>query len=122
MTMTANLGFERLLMVRSEVERAGGLLVSPSAEALDRCAIILESACAELVSCRPWVGGARGNPEALAEAHRLRETVRRASHLLQTSRDYYAKWSQAWAALTSGYSPRGEAPAPPRRGLVCLTG
>jgi hypothetical protein len=122
MRMTANHGIERILVVRSEVERACGLLASPSAEALDRCAGVLESACSDLASCRPWVSGAQGNLEALAEARRLQEAVRRASHLLQTARDYYAKWSQAWAALTNGYTPRGEVPAPGRRGLVCLTG
>lgn len=122
MTMVANLVFERLLVVRSEVERACGLLVSPSAEALDRCAGVLESAYSDLVSCRLWVSGAHGNPEALAEAHRLQEAVRRACHLLQTARNYFAEWSHTWAAVTSGYTPRGEAPAPVRRGLVCLTG
>jgi hypothetical protein len=122
MTMTANLGCEQLLMVRSEVERAVGLLISPSAEALGRCAVILESACSDLVICRPWVRGAHGNPEAMTEARRLQETVRRVSHLLQTARDYYAKWSEAWAASTSGYTPTGDAPLPVRRGLVCLTG
>jgi len=122
MTMTARSGFERLRAVRSEVERACDLLVSPSAEALDRCAGVLESACSDLEACRPWVRGAQGNPEAVAEAHRLHQAVRRAAHLLLIARDYYAKWSHAWAALTSGYTPSGEAPAPVLPGLVCLTG
>jgi hypothetical protein len=122
MKMTASSGFERLLVVRSEVERACVLLGSPTADALDRCANVLESACSDLVNCRPWVSGAQGNSEALAEAHRLQEAVRRAARLLQTGQEYFAKWSQAWEALTSGYTPRGEAPAPARRGLVCLTG
>ena len=122
MTMTANPGFERLHAVRSDVERACGLLVSPSAAALDRCAGVLESAYLDLEACGPWVRLAQGNAEALAEARRLHQAVRRTSHLLETARDYYAKWSPAWAALTNGYTPRGEAPAPVRRGLVCLTG
>lgn len=122
MTMTANLRFERLLTARSEVERAVGLLASPSFEALDRCAGVLESARSDLGSCLPLVSGSQGNAEALAEAYRLQESVRRASHLLQTARDYFAKWSQTWAGLTTGYTPTGEAPVTVRRGLVCLTG
>jgi hypothetical protein len=122
MRMTANLALDRLLAVRSEVERACGLLVSPSAEALDRCAGVLESACSDLETCRSWVRGAQGNPEALAEARRLHEAVRRASHLLEIARDYYAKWSRAFAALTNGYTPDGVTPALVCRGLVCLTG
>jgi hypothetical protein len=120
--MTARSGFERLLMVRSEVEEACGLLASPSAELLDRCAGVLESACSDLMTCRSWVMDSHGNPEALAEARRLQASVRRASHLLQIARDYYQKWSHTWVAMTSGYTARGEAPAPVRRGLVSLMG
>jgi hypothetical protein len=120
--MPPNLGFERLRAIRSEVEGACGLLASPSAEALDRSVGVLETACSDLETCRSWMREAQGNPEALAEAHRLHEAVRRASHLLQTARDYHAKWSQAWAMLTSGYTPSGETPVTVRQGLVCLTG
>jgi hypothetical protein len=120
--MTANPEFERLLLVRAEVERACGLLVSPTSEALDCCAGLLESACSDLVSCRPWMSGAEGNPEALAEARRLQEAVRRAGHLLEIARDYYAKWTEAWTALGAGYAPRGAPAATVRQGLVYMTG
>jgi hypothetical protein len=122
MTMLLDLGFERLGAVRSEVERACGLLVSPSAEALDRCTGVLESACSDLETCRSWVRGAHGKPEVLAEARRLNEAVRRAFHLLEIARDYYAKWIQSWAAVNNGYNPTGETPLTVGRGLVCLTG
>lgn len=105
-----------------EVERAGNLLTSPSAETLERCASILESACSDLASSRNWPRAARGNPEALTEVRRLEEAVRRAAHLLQIAQDYFAKWSQTCAALTSGYTPNGGVPSPLRRGLVSLTG
>jgi hypothetical protein len=120
--MMARSGFEGLLMVHSEVEEACGLLASPSAEMLDRCARVLESACSDLVSCRSWLSGSQGNPEALAEARRLQASVRRASLLLQIARDYYQKWSQTWVAMTSGYTARGETPPPVRWGLVSLMG
>ena len=122
MRLTARHGFEVLRTVRSDVERVCGLLASPSAEALDRCAVVLESACSDLASCLPWASGARGTPEALVEARRLQAAVRRASHLLEIAQDYYAKWSRTLATLTSGYTPSGEAGEPVRRGLVSLTG
>ena len=118
----ANPGWERLRRLRPELERACGLLASPSAEALDRCAGVLESACADLAKCRPWAGSVEGQAEALAEAQRLQAAVRRAGHLLQVAWDYHSIWTSRWAATTSGYTPNGEAPSTVRRGIVSLTG
>jgi hypothetical protein len=117
---TAVPGLERLRMVRPEVERVCSLLASPSAEGLDRCAKVLESARADLASYRTWAGCARGDSSALAEAHHLQEAVRRASHLLQVARDYYANWSHRWRTQSSGYTHSGEAAAPVSRGLISL--
>ena len=122
MRATANPGLDRLRRVRPEVERACCLLSSPSAEGLDRCADVLKSACSELARCQQWARGPQANPEALAEAYRLQEAVRRVSHLLQIARDYHTTWCHKWATLTSGYTPGGLAPAPVRRGLVSLAG
>ncbi|MBZ5620888.1 MAG: hypothetical protein LAQ69_19485 [Acidobacteriia bacterium] len=120
--MTANLVLERLLLVRSEVEQARGLLLSPSAEGMDHCSAVLESACCELAGCRPWLSGASGHPEVLVEAHRLQQAVRRAGGLLETAWDYYAQWNRTRSGWSAGYTPRGEPPPQIRRGLVCLTG
>ena len=120
--MTADLVFERLLSARSEVEQVCILLASPTAEVLDRCTAVLESASAALISCQPWLKGAQGNPEVLSEAGLLQRAVRRASRLLQSAYGFYMRWSQAWLGLTAGYTPFGESPAPPRRGLVWVTG
>jgi hypothetical protein len=122
MSGMANPGFERLRMIRPEVERACVLLASPSAEALDRCAGVLESACTDLARCQPWARSVQGNPEARAEVDLLEAAVRRAGRLLKVARDYYMEWSSRWATLSSGYTPGGEVAAPIRRGLVSLTG
>jgi hypothetical protein len=120
--MAANLESERLRVVRSDVERACALLASPSAEALDRCLGVLESACSGLTNFRPMTTRGDGHPEVLAEALRLQEAVRRASGSLQIARDYHAKWTQTWGSFNTGYAPQGSAAAPVRRGLLCLTG
>jgi hypothetical protein len=119
---TASRGLERLYAVRPEVEGVCGMLVSPSVEVLERCTRVLEYACSELASCRTWADGAHGNPEALVEAHCLQDAVRRACRLLESAWDYYTKWNQMWAALSAGYTARGEPPATARRGMLFLTG
>jgi hypothetical protein len=120
--MTVDLALQRLFRVRSELERACTLLGSPSAEVLDRCSVVLRSACSELGYCGPWLSGAQGNAEAQREAHLLQQAVRRVSAILQNAWDFYTKWSQARQALSAGYTPLGEQPTVFRRGLICLTG
>ena len=120
--MTAANVVEGLSAARSQVERACGLLVSSSPEFLDGCPGLLERACSVMAESRPWLSGARGDPDALEEARRLQIAVRHAARLLENAGEYHAKWNRILGAMTGGYTTRGD-PAPViRPGRVCLTG
>jgi len=113
---------EGLSAARFQVERVCGLLVASSPEYLDGCPGLLERACSVIAEFRPWLCGVRSDPEALAEAYRLQFAVRHAARLLESAREYHAKWNRILGAMTGGYTPRGD-PAPViRPGRVCLTG
>jgi hypothetical protein len=109
-------------MVRLEVEGACRLLSSPSADGLDRCARVLESACSGLIYYGPRASGVRGSPEAIAEASRLQAAVRSASLLLRIGQDYYAEWIHAWGAFPSGYTPGRAVTNAGHGGLMSFTG
>jgi len=113
---------EGLAAARSRVERVCGLLVLASPEFLDGCPGLLESACSVIAKFRPYLGGARGHPEVLAEAYRLQFAVHHAARLLESAREYHAKWNRILGAMTGGYTPQGHAAPFLRPGRVCLTG
>ena len=125
--MTA--GIELLRQAQAALDRAHGLLASPSVESLDHCAAILSTVCSDLAHRYPdgatgsaaWLGGAHGRAEALAEARRLQQSVRRIAWLHAMAQDHYTRWSRTISTLTSGYSPGGE-PAPLRRATISCTG
>jgi len=107
-----------LRTTRIEVRKACELLVSPSPEALDACAGVLESAVATLSGGHDIAAG----PEALDEAFRLRTAIRTAARLLQGAADYHSRWLQVLGTLTAGYTARGE-PAPiARQQRISLSG
>lgn len=113
---------ERLIEARSDVERVCGWLASPAPERLDRCSATLTQAVTGLSVGAGWLGSARGDAEALAEAWRLARTVRRASRLLESANEYYAGWNRIRAAMVDGYEPGGQVPAPIASGTISLEG
>ena len=120
--MTAANVVEGLSVARSQVERACRLLVLASPEFLDGCPGPLEKACSVIAEFRPWLSGFRGNPEVLAEAHRLQFAVHHATGLLESAREYHARWNRILGTMTGGYTPQGR-PAPfIHPGRVSLTG
>ena len=100
---------EQLAAVRLELDRAGELLIAPSPEALDRCSSVLEATGRQLREWQPRLSEEAGNPEALAEAWRLRRSFRRTERLLHSAGDFHANWIRLRGAMTGGYTPEGEA-------------
>jgi hypothetical protein len=97
---------DRIRQVLQEIEAARVLLLSPSAQALDRGSSHLERAAAELKNllaeraAKPvWAGG-------------LRQAVSQVSILLESAAAFYVGWSRQAAAAACGYMPSGE-PARP---------
>jgi uncharacterized membrane protein YccC len=99
---------EQLAAARLEIDRAGGLLTAPSPEALDRCSAVLEAAGRQLTEWQPKLAAESGNPEALAEAWRLRRSFRRTERLLQSAGDFHQNWSHLRGAMTGGYTRSGD--------------
>jgi len=113
---------ERLAAVRSEVERACGLLVAPSLETLNLCQNSLQRAASELADCRFDWPQARLDPELLSHARRLRAEVVRAAKLLKNLASFCHGWDRILGALSGGYISGG-GPAPVvRQGTVCCQG
>ena len=117
-----SIGPEGLRLVRSEVDRACSLLREPSLESLDSCAWLLQSACDDLARLRSAAQSSGSSAIAAAEASRLREAVRRTACSLGVAREYHFLWMGDWSRLNSNYTPAGEPPQLPQRGLVTLTG
>jgi hypothetical protein len=99
---------EQLAAARSELDRAGELLTAPSPEAVDRCASVLEATCRRLADWQPQLAEAAGDPDALAEAWRLRRSFRRTERLLQSAGEFHSNWMQVRGAITGGYTRSGE--------------
>lgn len=100
---------EQLAAARLELDRAGEFLTAPSPEALDRCSSILEATGRQLTEWQPRLAEQAGNPEALAEAWRLRRSFRRTERLLQNAGDFHHNWIRLRGAMTGGYTASGEA-------------
>ena len=111
---------ERLEQTRQAVEEACRCLLCPSPASLDRCYSALNTATDQLNGGAPSLTAARGDARALAEAWRLRSTIRRAGALLENANRYYSGWRRIRSAMTDGYSPTGELPSPVNPGRVHL--
>ena len=103
---------EGLTQARTRVKEAYDLLLRPTPEALDGCAVRLKEAATIVSSARL---GLAGSPEqtkaALVEAYQLKEAIRRARLLLDTALEFHLNWSRRVRAIMGGYTSEGE-PAP----------
>ena len=107
---------EQLRAARLEVDGAIQLLVAASAESLDRCAPILETASQRIAGFQSRLGEEGGNSKAREEARRLRSSVSRAGRLLEGAASFHFNWSRMRDTLCAGYTEGGApAPAPPRK-------
>uniref|UniRef100_Q01QL5 FlgN family protein n=1 Tax=Solibacter usitatus (strain Ellin6076) TaxID=234267 RepID=Q01QL5_SOLUE len=102
---------EQLAAARLELDRAGELLTSPSPASLDRCSSLLEATGRRLAEWQPRLAEHSGDPEALAEAWRLRRSFRRTERLLQGAGEFHSNWVSRRGAMTGGYTSAGD-PAP----------
>ena len=113
---------EQVVSARQQVDFAGGLLLKPSPEALERCSIILEQAGRQLAEWQPELTLRKGDADALAEAWHLRRSVQRTTRLLQGAAEFHSNWLHVRGAMTGGYTKTGE-PAPLLHGRrICLEG
>lgn len=99
---------EQLMSARQQLDFAGGLLLRPSPEALERCASVLEAAGNQLTEWQPSISRQAGNAEALEEAWRLRRSFIHTARLLHNAGDFHRNWLQRRGAMTGGYTGTGE--------------
>jgi hypothetical protein len=117
---TAAAVMEQLAATRAQLDAASEQLLSPTADAVDRCSAMLESASGRLAACRAEAIAAQGDAGALEEAWKLRRSFVRATRLLDHAARFHENWVAIRGAMTGGYTNRGE-PSPLRHsGRVCL--
>jgi hypothetical protein len=102
---------EGLEMATQGLEHVCSVLLRPSVDALDECALRCQLAAAELAGCLPHLHSAHGRPQALAAAQRLQAAIRSARRLLENAEAYHDGWRAILGAMSGGYTPQG-GPAP----------
>ena len=113
---------EQMSAIRLELERACSLLTTPSPECMESCTAALQLAAAQLAECQPGWRLQAGNPAALEEAWRLRNTFSHAGRLLGHAAEYHANWVRLRGAMAGGYLAGGEPAAVVRANRICLAG
>jgi hypothetical protein len=98
---------------RAQLDAACDLLLSPAPDALDRCAVFLETASRELEAYRSEIAEARGDAMAMEAAWQVRRSFLRAGTLLENAARFHSNWLSIRGAMAGGYTDRGE-PAPVR--------
>jgi hypothetical protein len=96
-----------LRQTREDLEQSCILLQTPSAEALDHCAELLEAACLRAREWNAQLPAFEAVPGAKDEARRLRSSLRRAARLLESAASYHARWGRIVGAMCVGYAPDG---------------
>ena len=118
--MSAAAVIEQFAATRTQLDSACELLMSPTPEAVDRCATLLESAGRQMADCQSRIAEAQGDAAAIEGAWQLRRSFQRAGKLLESAARFHSNWMSIRGALTGGYTDRGE-PAPVRHaGRICL--
>jgi len=104
---------EQFAGTRAQLDAACALLISPTPEVLDRCAVLLESAGRQMTECQAQIAGLRGDPTAIEGAWRVRLSFLKVGKLLANAARFHSDWMSVRGTLTGGYTDRGE-PAPVR--------
>jgi transposase-like protein len=108
----------------AQAQRACGMLLSPTPEAVKQCAAEIGLAAENLAEWRKTYR-ARGlaDPElALDNARRLRAAARRARRLLDSAAAFHAGWREMLGSLCSGYTSSGAPAGATLPGRLCLRG
>jgi hypothetical protein len=111
---------EQLASTRMQLDAACALLLSPTPDAVDRCATQLESTGSRLAGVCDQMAAAQGDPAAIEEARKVRRSFERASRLLDSAAQFHQNWQAVRGALTGGYTNRGEPALLRHNGRVCL--
>jgi hypothetical protein len=117
--MTTAPGEERLAIARSEVNRAGALLIAPTPDALVACQDALERAVAALTDFRSGYQEVHAAPGARALVGALRLDVLRAGGLLQSLATFYRGWERILGSMSGGYTANGNPAQVTRQGRLC---
>ena len=113
---------EQLRCAGGKATRACRLLETPTPEALDGCAAILEEAVRSLEALQADLPLLAGDPAAMAEAWRLRGAVRRAAALLDRAEKHHRGWQDLVGIMSAGYGPEGRPGESPPPGRISLRG
>jgi hypothetical protein len=112
--MTAAPGAEQLAIARAEVNRACGLLIAPTPEALQNCQQALTSAVSALTEFREQCRQTPTATSASLATRALRNEIHRAGRLLQNLANFYRGWERILGTMSGGYTANGD-PAPVSR-------
>jgi len=96
---------ETLRRASANVQQSCEMLRCPTPEVLDRCSALLQTAVRDLIGSHPEPDG---KASALGEARQLLKAVRHARVLLDKASAFREAWSRRLAAMTAGYTARGE--------------
>jgi hypothetical protein len=100
---------ERLCGARARVAQASELLLCPTPEALEECALLLQAAAKIVAACHSDLDGSPERPKAaLDEARQLKQAIGRARILLDAARDFHLNWAKRLGAMSGGYTSGGE--------------
>lgn len=112
--MTGAPGAEQLAIARAEVNRACGLLVAPTPEALLNCQQALTSAVSALMEFRDQCRQTPTASSASLAMRAFRNEIHRAGRLLQNLANFYRGWERILGTRSGGYTASGD-PAPVAR-------
>ncbi|HEX3746454.1 MAG TPA: hypothetical protein VHW09_21100 [Bryobacteraceae bacterium] len=118
--MDAAPGAERLAIARSEVNRACGLLIASTPEALQNCQKALRTALSELTAFRSTAGEGPAAAGARKVTAALQSDVQLAGSLLRNLANFYKGWERIQGIV--GYTANGDPSAVARRGRICCRG
>jgi hypothetical protein len=103
---------------RAGLEQVCGLLLTPSAEALDAAAALLGSVVVEVAKARQTLGP--GPPTEDYEG--IRRAARLARILLDKASTYHGGWHAWIGSRAGGYGPSGQVAALVSRGRLTVEG
>jgi hypothetical protein len=118
--MQAEVILQHLATVRGQLDRVCERLTSPTPEALDGCSGELESAVRQLAEWQPHLGAQAGNPAALEEAWRVRQSFLRARSLMRGAATFHGNWMRIRGSMSAGYTAQGEPGPLGHASRVCL--
>jgi hypothetical protein len=99
---------ERLAASRTAVEQVCHLLLTPSAEVLDRCSGILSGVVVNMSAGGEPVKSRQADPAILSELRELQLSVSLAGHLLEGAASFHAGWARILRSMVLEYTPRGD--------------